>query len=241
MLLKVGQLAKRTGVTVRALHHYEEMGLLSPVRRTEAGYRLYGYDEVQRLQHIVSLQQLGFSLKEIKGCLDEPAYSLERVISMHRALVEEDIRNRQQLLERLKALESHLRNQQQPSIDSLMQTLALTTMFEKYYTPEQLETLKARREAMGEEGMQQAHQGWTTLLDAFREAHASGADPGSETVQSLLQQMDEMIQAFTGGDPGIAQSLGNMYEKEGAQAASKGMMDPELSAFIAAARAQAQK
>ena len=52
-LLRVGQLAKRTGLTVRTLHHYDELGIVSPRRRSAAGYRLYGEDDVARLLQVV--------------------------------------------------------------------------------------------------------------------------------------------------------------------------------------------
>jgi MerR HTH family regulatory protein len=81
---KVGELAGRTGLSVRALHHYEEIGLLVPSGRTRAGHRLYAEAEVLRLQQIVSLRALGFSLAEIRGCLDDdPGFSRVRVIRLH--------------------------------------------------------------------------------------------------------------------------------------------------------------
>ena len=80
--MRVGQLAKRTGLTVRTLHHYDEIGLLSPAQRTASGYRLYGASDVARLNRIVALRQLGMSLDEIGRCLSEPAYALPRVLRM---------------------------------------------------------------------------------------------------------------------------------------------------------------
>ena len=59
-LYTVSQIARRTGITVRTLHHYEAKGLLTPAHRSDAGYRLYGEAELKRLQHIVSLKALGF-------------------------------------------------------------------------------------------------------------------------------------------------------------------------------------
>ena len=70
--MKVGELAKRTGLSVRALHYYDEIGLLQPSEVTESGHRLYGEAELVRLQQIKSLRQLGFSLDEIRACLDTP-------------------------------------------------------------------------------------------------------------------------------------------------------------------------
>ena len=60
--LKIGELASRTGLTVRTLHHYDEIGLLKPSHRTDSGHRLYTVRDLGRLQQIVSLRQLGFSL-----------------------------------------------------------------------------------------------------------------------------------------------------------------------------------
>src|ERR1700710_184733 len=67
--MKVGELARRTGVSVRTLHYYDEIGLLSPSLHSAAGHRVYGVREITKLQQIRSLQQLGFSLKEIRGML----------------------------------------------------------------------------------------------------------------------------------------------------------------------------
>jgi DNA-binding transcriptional MerR regulator len=73
--LKVGDLARRTGLTVRTLHHYDAIGLLKPSLHSEAGYRLYTAGDIARLQQVLSLRQLGFSLDEVRDCLDRPDFS----------------------------------------------------------------------------------------------------------------------------------------------------------------------
>jgi MerR family transcriptional regulator, copper efflux regulator len=65
-LLRVGELAKAVGKTVRAMHLYEELGLLEPAMRSEGGFRLYGHDAVTRINWIVKLQAIGFKLSEIQ-------------------------------------------------------------------------------------------------------------------------------------------------------------------------------
>lgn len=67
--MKIGELARKTGKTPRALHLYEEMGLLRPPERTEGGFRLYGPDELARVYWISKLQDMGFSLPQIQGLL----------------------------------------------------------------------------------------------------------------------------------------------------------------------------
>src|SRR5438477_12459808 len=89
--LKVGDLARRTGLTIRTLHHYDEIGLLKPSLHTETGHRLYAHGDIARLQRIVSLKQLGFSLEEIQGCLDRPGFSPLEVITLHVARLRRQI------------------------------------------------------------------------------------------------------------------------------------------------------
>src|SRR5215471_13396340 len=102
--LKVGELARRTGLTVRTLHHYDEIGLLRPSLHTEAGHRLYTADDVARLQQVLSLRQLGFSLEEVRDCLDRPSFSPLAVISLHVARLRERMRLERELCERLEGL-----------------------------------------------------------------------------------------------------------------------------------------
>jgi MerR family copper efflux transcriptional regulator len=73
--IKIGELARKTGKTPRALHLYEEMGLLVPSARTEGGFRLYGPDEVARVYWITKLQDIGFSLPQIQSLLATVAAS----------------------------------------------------------------------------------------------------------------------------------------------------------------------
>ena len=69
--VRVGELARAVGKTVRALHLYEELGLVEPTARTEGGFRLYGADAVARISWITKLQAIGFTLSEIQGFVDE--------------------------------------------------------------------------------------------------------------------------------------------------------------------------
>lgn len=69
MQLKIGGLAKRAGLTVRTLHHYDAIGLLSPSDRSERGYRLYNRSDVARLHQIQAIKQLGFPLSDVREML----------------------------------------------------------------------------------------------------------------------------------------------------------------------------
>lgn len=101
-------------------------------------------------------------------------------------------------------------------------------MIENYYTPEQLDALEARRKALGDDRIRQAEAEWAELIAAVRTEMEKDTDPASEPVQRLARRWQELVQAFTGGDPGIARSLTTMYEQEGPAKASHGMLDPAV-------------
>jgi MerR family transcriptional regulator, thiopeptide resistance regulator len=81
ILLRVGELAKRTGVTVRALHHYDSIGLLRPSGRSEGGYRLYNREDVARLHGIQTLRQMSVPLAEVAQLLDGGVNSLQAILA----------------------------------------------------------------------------------------------------------------------------------------------------------------
>jgi MerR family transcriptional regulator, thiopeptide resistance regulator len=85
--LTVGQVAEQLGVTVRTLHHYDQIGLLVPSERTSAGYRLYTGDDITRLQNVVVYRRLGFPLEEIALLLDEPSVDVGEHLRRQRAAV----------------------------------------------------------------------------------------------------------------------------------------------------------
>ena len=89
--VRVGDLAAAAGLTVRALHHYEEIGLLTPSARTAAGHRLYGPGTVERLYRITRLRRLGLSLDQIGRALDDPNWSLADALRHHVSSVEAQI------------------------------------------------------------------------------------------------------------------------------------------------------
>jgi DNA-binding transcriptional MerR regulator len=87
----VGQVSALAGVSVRALHYYEEIGLLVPGDRSEAGYRLYSPTDLERLQEILGWRALGFHLAEIAALLDDPAHDRIEALRTQRELVESDL------------------------------------------------------------------------------------------------------------------------------------------------------
>ncbi|MGK3999107.1 MerR family transcriptional regulator [Sorangium sp. So ce1024] len=229
--LKVGDLARQTGLSVRTLHYYEEIGLLSPSHRTASGHRMYSAGDVARLQQIKSLRELGFSLEQISGLLDKEGFSPLQTIELHLSRLREQIALEQKLCARLEGLAHVLRAGEDVSVEQLLQTIEVMTMIEKYYTPEQLAELKQRADALGPEKMREAENAWKTIYDDMRAEMQKGSDPKSEPVQQIVRRMRELIDAFTGKNPEIERSLNRMYKEEPSMRSQQGM-DPALHEFI---------
>ena len=86
--MTVGTISHLAGVTVRTLHHYHQIGLVVPSDRSEAGYRLYGHAEIERLQEVLFFRELGFGLNEIREIMESPDYDRVTALSRQRQLLE---------------------------------------------------------------------------------------------------------------------------------------------------------
>jgi DNA-binding transcriptional MerR regulator len=89
MALTVGETAKLARVSVRTLHHYDAVGLLTPSRRTDAGYRLYGDTDLERLQQIMLFRELGFALPDIRRIMTDPGFDRRTALVAQRKLLAE--------------------------------------------------------------------------------------------------------------------------------------------------------
>lgn len=225
---KIGEVAERTGLSVRTLHHYDDIGLLRPSHRTPSEHRLYGREELLRLQQIVALRQMGLSLDQIGAALDRGDVDVRELVRSHVARIREQIKIQQELCDRLEMLVEHYHS---ASAEELIRGIEVMTMFEKYYTKEQLDTLARRREMIGEERMRSVQEEWTTLMRDVRSHMSAGTDPKDPRVQELARKWRSLIEEFTGGDAGIEESLRNMYRSE-TRLAEEQQVDAEFGEYM---------
>ena len=212
---KVGELAGRTGMSVRALHHYDEIGLLVPTLRTPSGHRLYQQSDVERLQQIQSLRVMGIPLDEVKRLLDGAEMTPRKVIDLHLARLHEHIALQNRVAERMETLATHMDRVEATSIDDLCQIIQAMTTTEKYFTAEQLEVLRDRRTSITEEHMQEVRDSWNEIIPQVRKAMAANVDPASPEILAIAKRWKALVEEFTGGDPKIAEAVKTMYQHEG--------------------------
>jgi DNA-binding transcriptional MerR regulator len=211
---KVGELAKRTGLSVRALHHYEAVGLLAPARQGNGAHRRYTAADVARLQQIRSLRQIGLSLSEIRECLSNPSFTLHRVVTLHVSRLRERIAREEDLCRRLEQLLERLAASPKIEVDEMLYALEGIALAERYFTAEQRRFIAERAKSYSTADARRDARRWQKLMDEVTVAMERGDDPQSPHVQRLAARWRKLIVEFTNGDPGITQSLRNQYEHE---------------------------
>ena len=207
----VNQIAKQTGVSVRTLHHYDAIGLLKPTTITEAGYRLYDADALERLYLIIVYRELGFPLKRISEILDAPDFDRNRALEEQIALLEQ---KREQLQNRI----------------TFARGLKLTGVKNMNFTDfdhKKLDDYSAQAKAMwgktdAYKEFEQKSKGRTRedekdlgneLMNLFTELSSlRHQDPASEAVQNWVARLQTFITEhyYTCTKP-ILQGLGEMY------------------------------
>lgn len=207
------QFARQGCVTVRTLRFYDREGLLSPSTHTPAGHRLYSQADLGRLQQILALKFLGFSLDEIRHCLCVGPRDLREALALQKTML---IARREQLQTIITALEHAELALTKPQEDwsALIQLIRVFQMnydFSAYYTEEQRQKIDERAKTWTTEDQQVATQRWDAVIAGVKQLVAAGEDPASPAAQALAREWHDLITAFTQGDPGIEKGLGKMY------------------------------
>lgn len=224
--LKVAAVARRTGLSVRTLHYYEEIGLVSPSGRTPSGHRLYSMADVQMLQLIRSLRQLGMGLAEIGTLFRDGSFDAQRIVSDHLARVREQLRSLARLETQLEELAAALaadESDDELTTERLLTTLESITMMDKYFTQQQLERLK-EHQASGTETV-------SPVVEALQQAMESGVAPDSSEAEVLVQRWNEAIDEVTQGDEEMARAIHELLHNEQQARVDHGISD-ELFAYM---------
>ncbi|KVV45090.1 MerR family transcriptional regulator [Burkholderia territorii] len=217
MRLKVGELAKRSGLTVRTLHHYHAIGLLTPSARADNGYRLYDRDDVARLHQIQALRRFGLSLAEIGDYLNQPGTPLVELVAKQIASLDHQLAQAAQLRERLVHLHAQLAAGTEPELADWLTTLELMTVYDKYFSEEELARLPMYRKS------QTGDAEWIALVADVRALHDAGVPPEDERVRALAGRWMALLVRDTNNDPRMLAKLNLMHEREPAMQSKLGI------------------
>lgn len=214
-MMTVHEVSELTGVSIRALHHYDRIGLLHPAEVTGAGYRLYDDTALERLQCILLFKELQFSLKEIKDILDSPDFDYSRALDQQITLL-------QMKKEHLENLINLAREIKQIGVKKLDFTVFNTKKMDEYakrakeswgQTPEYREFEEKSKDRTKED----ERKLWAGLMEIFTEfGSMKDSSPSSSAAQRVVKKLQDYITEhfYTCSDE-ILTALGSMYDGGG--------------------------
>lgn len=229
---KIGDLAAATGLTVRALHHFDRIGLLVPALRTPAGHRVYTDGDVRRLYRILALRQLGMPLAQIAESLDGDLDGLGSAVRAQLARVERTIEAQRHLRIRLTALLQAILRATEPSIDQLIEAMEALVQANDF-TPRQLAQAKQRHLEPGfpDRFAEWRRQG-TEIVAELQTHIEGGTDPADPAVQRLARRWTAVTRDMSGGEPAMMSSIYARIERKGPEAATRGVLTAQVWDYL---------
>jgi DNA-binding transcriptional MerR regulator len=222
--MKVGDLARRSGLTVRTLHHYDEIGLLKPSGRSESGYRLYCSADVARLHGIQALRHLGLSLADIGPLLDGAGAPPQAIVRQQLNALDRQIAQAQELRAKLALIHDGLALGGQPETKDWLEALALMTTFGKYFSAVEIKVIL--------DGWRSVEDEWLPLMAQVRAAMDAGQRPDSPAVQPLVRHWMSLVLHAMGGDFSLMERWGEMYQREPYAHGRSGAPPSDMIAFV---------
>lgn len=199
----IGELAKACGVTVRTLHHYDEIGLLSASKRTTSDHRRYTEQDLHRLYRIRALQMLGLSLEDIRSALGSPAddlASLRGLLERQLQKLQDHAANLQLLQRQIGELLHRIDKPTMPDPEDFMSALEMITVFENHFTSEQLKELADRRAELGAATIEAAKHEWASLVEEGLRLVQDGTPAHDPSAQDLVRRWDTLGSSFHSGE-----------------------------------------
>jgi DNA-binding transcriptional MerR regulator len=216
-MYKVSQFAEKAGITVRALHHYDRLGLLKPSGRSASGYRLYTDRDSARLQQVETLKFIGLSLRQIRDVLDGNEFDLSETLRLQRRLLGEKRSQIEQALRAIEEAERSLRFRNAPDWTALKKIIEVMKMqssnewMKKYYSEEAQAEIAKRAQSFTPEMQAKAQQDWKELINDIEAARKRKEDPAGPNARSLAERWAKLLQGFTGGNPDVQKGLNQLY------------------------------
>ncbi len=234
MVWKIGEVIEKTGLTARALHFYEEQGLIGPVSRNSAGHRIYNQTDLLRLQQIRTLRLLGIPLSDMPTLLNDTGQIIPR-LKRQLSKLQQQRQAIQGIEDKVSKLVDMLETRPLPQDDLdeiLFQTLESMTMYEKYFKQNEIDAMhNLEHSAETNESIEDA---WSNWVSKMQSELLSGADPKSKEVQDLMHHWNEMLIKLSDNDEEKLKAFNDMLHNEPQARQDHGISD-SLFEFMAQA------
>jgi len=249
-LLSIGEVSERSGITVRALRHYEKLGLVSP-RRSEARQRLYAYRDIARLHQIQMLKRTGLTLGQIKDMITSKDWSATHILEMQKEITERKLAEAHNTLRLIhETLECVIAGDRADLStfchiikmgDHAMDEAKWQKVWDKFYTDDEQKRWEAAKKAVPEDVIKAHEQAWPALL--ARTEELVGTDPAAPAAQAVVKEWNALTQVIYDIDPLLAGSSAKLYDNldNWPEDGPEPPFSKEVWAFIKAAEAAVKK
>lgn len=210
MPIKIGQLARQTGLTVRTLHHYDAIGLLSPSGRAENGYRMYDCGDVTRLYQIQALRRLGMNLEEVGVLLAGESIDVGTIVAKQITQLNSQIEHATLLRGRLMCLQEDFAAAAKPDLQEWLTTLELMTLFDKHLTPDEI--ARWRTHAQNSRGGEA--KAWKALIEHIHGLIRTGVPPDAQQAQNSARRWMELLDPHVKRSPQLVLKMDALYRNE---------------------------
>jgi DNA-binding transcriptional MerR regulator len=216
MAMKVKEVAELVGISIRTLHHYDEINLLNPQQLTSSGYRLYSTEDLERLQQILFFRELGFSLKEIKKIIDNPAFDRREALHVQRNMLVEKRKRIDRMIATIDKTIQHMKGEIQMTDQEKFEGFDFSrNPYEQEarerWGNEAVDRSQAKLDRLGKERQRALGEKMNAI---YRELAAlRDKEPGSEQAQTAIREWYNLLQEMTGQwySPEAFKNLGQMY------------------------------
>lgn len=222
-LWSIGELAKASGITVRALHHYDEIGVLPVRERIGSGHRRYTQQDLRRLYRIRALRMLGLPLEEIRGVLADSGddlASLRGLLGNQLFALTEQAEQIRLLQHQIQDLLDRIEASSMPDSEQFMSALERMTVFEKYFTQEQRKQLAERRAELGAERIDDAKTRWVSLVEEGLSYLKAGKRADDPEVRDFVRRWDEIGSMFHSAEE-TKTAARNMWQENSSELSSR--------------------
>jgi MerR family transcriptional regulator, thiopeptide resistance regulator len=217
-LRRITEFASDAGVTVRALRLYDRLGLLKPAALTPSGYRLYGEAELERLEQIVALRFVGFSLDQIRELLEGSPRPLAVALRMQREIIASQKRRLESALAAIDEAQQTLAREATADLWSTLRTVIEVFRMQhdwdwtkNYYSDEALEKIEELHHGTPRSVIKQGQRDWAVLIADVEQAASRGVDPSSDEAKALAERWRALLLQFTQGNAEIQRGVNRLW------------------------------
>ena len=248
-MLSIGELASRSGVTVRALRYYESKGLIKPLR-SEADQRVYKYPDVVRLQQIQLLKRAGFTLSQITAMIGNAEIEAKNILRIQQKMLQAQLNQTQSALD---AINNAIERLDDTATDlftlcntikvgeSAMSNEGWKKVWDKFYTKDEQDRWEKARLAIPDDIQKDCEKRWPVLIT--RTEALLGTDPSASAAQAIVQEWNAMTQVIYDIDPSLNKTAAKLYDNmdDWPEGAPEAPFSAEVWAFIKAAEKAGEK